>query len=66
MIVLIPWRAIDADLKRTSLHPRPMHCPKCGTEETAVAGTRDDVVIYRCKSCGHRFGLDSSGEEVAL
>ncbi|MEM3086674.1 MAG: hypothetical protein QXO51_04955 [Halobacteria archaeon] len=43
-----------------------MHCPECGTEETAVAGTRGDAVIYRCKSCGHRFGLDPEGEEVAL
>lgn len=43
-----------------------MHCPKCGTEEMAVAGTRDGVVMYRCKSCNHRLGLDEAGEEVTL
>lgn len=32
----------------------------------AVAGTRDDVVVYRCKSCGHRLGLNESGEEVPV
>lgn len=43
-----------------------MHCPECGTEEMAVAGTRDDVVVYRCKSCGHRLGLNESGEGVPV
>jgi len=37
-----------------------VRCPLCGSSETRFLGLRNELSVFECEACGHRFEIDES------